>query len=69
MDYEPAVVVNAEKKENQKSERTNSFRCMEEFVHKVLDGADMVRDVRFARWSQWVDATLKSNPKGIENKG
>jgi hypothetical protein len=40
------VVVNAEKKENQKSERTNSFRCMEEFVQKVLDGADMVRDVR-----------------------
>jgi hypothetical protein len=46
LDYERAVVVNAEKKENQKSERTNFFRCMEEFVQKVLDGVDMVRDVR-----------------------
>jgi hypothetical protein len=35
---------------------------------KVFDTADIVRDVRLSGWSQWVDATLKSNPTCVGNK-
>jgi hypothetical protein len=46
LDYERAVVGNAEQQEHKKGERNNSFQCREKFAQKVFDRADMVRDVR-----------------------
>jgi hypothetical protein len=39
-------------------------------AHKILrDAYDTVRKNYYDRWSQWVDATLRSNPTCIENQG
>jgi hypothetical protein len=45
LDYERAVVGNAEQQEHKKgSERKNSFQCREKFAQKVFDRADMVSE-------------------------
>jgi hypothetical protein len=43
------VVVDAEKKENEKNEREKLFQVKREMWSKELDRVNIVRDVRFRR--------------------
>jgi hypothetical protein len=42
---------------SKKNDRDHSQESVEKCAQKEFDRADIVRDVRLKRWSQWVDAT------------